>query len=104
MSDEQTLGESEFVESVLSQADERYERRYELKRQGYDLDRIAKRVAEIYGMEEGEVFFKGTVTPGSEGKESSLLLGHERSRYVSQRIGGAIGNERPQRPTWRIDA
>ena len=31
----------------------------ELKRQGYDLDRIAKRVAEIYGMEKGEVFSKG---------------------------------------------
>lgn len=59
MSDERILGESEFVDSVLSQASERYERRYELKRQGYDLDRIAKRVAEIYGMEKGEVFSKG---------------------------------------------
>jgi len=59
MSDERILGESEFVDSVLSQANERYERRYELKRQGYDLDRIAKRVAEIYGMEKHEVFSKG---------------------------------------------
>jgi hypothetical protein len=53
------LGESEFVESVLSQRNGRYERRYELKRQRYDLDRIAKRVAEIYGMEQHEVFSKG---------------------------------------------
>lgn len=59
MSDERILGDSEFVDALLSQANERYERRYELKRRGYDVDRIAKRVAEIYGMEEQEVFSKG---------------------------------------------
>jgi len=59
MSDERILGESEFVVSVLSQANERYERRYELQRRGYGLDRIAKRVAEIYGIEKHEVFSKG---------------------------------------------
>ena len=55
MSDERILGDSEFVEVVLSQADEKYERHYELKRRGYDLDRIA----EIYGMEPHEIFPKG---------------------------------------------
>jgi len=59
MSDERILGDSEFADSVLSQANERYERRYELKRRGYDLDRFAERVAEIYGMERHEVFSKG---------------------------------------------
>ena len=59
MSDERILGDSEFVDSVLSQANERYERRYELKRRGYDLDRIAERVAEIYGMEKHEILSKG---------------------------------------------
>jgi predicted ester cyclase len=51
MSDERILGDSAFVENLLSQADEAYERRYELKRLGYDADRIAKRVAEIYDMD-----------------------------------------------------
>ena len=41
MSDERILGDSEFVDRVLSRAGEKYERRYELKRQGYDLNRIA---------------------------------------------------------------
>jgi len=59
MSDERILGDSEFVDSVLSQANERYERRYELKDRGYNLNRIAKRVAELSGMEEHEVFSKG---------------------------------------------
>ena len=59
MSDERILGDSGFVASVLSQANEAYERRYELKRRGYDLERIAKRVAEICGVKEEEVFSKG---------------------------------------------
>ena len=44
---------------VLSEAKEAYERKYELKRRGYDVERIAKRVAEICGVEEKEVFSKG---------------------------------------------
>jgi chromosomal replication initiation ATPase DnaA len=44
---------------VLSQAKEGYERRYELKRLGYDLDGIAKRVAQICSINEEEVFSKG---------------------------------------------
>jgi hypothetical protein len=59
MSDERILGDSDFIDSVLSHAGERYERRYELKRCGYDLNRVVKRVAEIYGMDEHEVFSKG---------------------------------------------
>jgi putative transposase len=56
MSDERILGDSEFVESMLSQANEEYERRYELKHRGYDLERIGGRVAEICGIEVKEVF------------------------------------------------
>ena len=36
MSDERNLGESDFVETVLSEANESYEHRYKLKRLGYD--------------------------------------------------------------------
>lgn len=59
MSDERILGDSDFVESVLSQAGEKYERHYELKRLGYGLDSLAERVGEIYGMEPGEVLSGG---------------------------------------------
>lgn len=59
MSDERVLGDSAFVDAVLSQATEKYERRYELRRHGYDLDRIAERVAEIYGMEPREILSRG---------------------------------------------
>jgi hypothetical protein len=59
MSDERILGHSEFVETLLSLADENYERHYELKRRGDDLDRIPERVPEIYGMQPHEIFPKG---------------------------------------------
>ena len=49
----------EIGRSVISQASEKYERRYELNRHGYDLDRIIERMAEIYGMEAREILCKG---------------------------------------------
>ncbi len=40
------MGDSDFVAAVLRQAEEGFERKYELKRLGYDLGRVAARVAE----------------------------------------------------------
>ena len=59
MSDERILWYESFVDSVLAQASEEYERRYELKRRGYDLERIARRVADILCITEEEVFSRG---------------------------------------------
>lgn len=59
MSDERILGDSDFVEQLLSQADEAYERRYRLKRLGYDADRIAASVGEIYQMDPRDFLSKG---------------------------------------------
>ena len=59
MSDERILGDSAFVENLLSEADESYERRYELHRLGYDADRTAKTVAEIYDTDPLEFLSKG---------------------------------------------
>ncbi len=59
MSDERILGDSDFVDSVISQSQEHYERKHKLRRQGYDLTRIAERVSEVLGIEPNEVFSKG---------------------------------------------
>ena len=53
------MGESDFVADVISQANEAFDRKYELKRQGYDLGRIAERVAEICEIERDDIFLKG---------------------------------------------
>jgi REP-associated tyrosine transposase len=47
------------VDSVITQSEEHYERRHRLKRQGYDLARIAGRVSEVLGMKPEDVFLKG---------------------------------------------
>ena len=59
MSDERILGDSDFVDSVISRSEEQYEGKHQLKRQGYDLDRIASRVSELFGMDPDEVFSRG---------------------------------------------
>jgi len=46
--DERILGDSDFVEKVLSQASEQMERRYRLKAEAWTLTKITERVAEIW--------------------------------------------------------
>ena len=45
--DERILGDTDFVESVLKEADEHLERRCRLKAEGFDLDQVALRVAQV---------------------------------------------------------
>ncbi|MBW2436498.1 MAG: transposase [Deltaproteobacteria bacterium] len=45
--DERILGDTDFVESVLKEADEQLERRYRLQAEGFNLDRVAERVATV---------------------------------------------------------
>ncbi len=57
--DERILGDSDFVEKVLSQASEHVERRYRLKAEGWTLPKITERVAEIFGIEKDQVVVAG---------------------------------------------
>ena len=58
-SDERVLGDSDFVENVLKAADESLERKYQLKSQGYDIDKLADRVSEIFTIRPEEIFQPG---------------------------------------------
>lgn len=53
--DERILGESTFVEQVLSEANEQFERKYRLAAEGFSLKGFAARVAELLGMTSEEV-------------------------------------------------
>ena len=46
-SDERILGDSDFVEAVLREAEESLEYRFRLKAEGYDIERAAQRVAQV---------------------------------------------------------
>jgi putative transposase len=54
--DQRILGDSGFVIGVLKEAEEKFERRYEMRRLGYDLNKIEEQVCEIFGIEKGTVF------------------------------------------------
>ena len=57
--DERILGDGEFAQSVLEAAKEQYEARYLLQVQGYDLDRVAKRVSTLLGIKPEQVWAPG---------------------------------------------
>lgn len=57
--DERILGKSDFVEEVLAEANERHERKYQLRARGFDLKKIAFRVGELLGMNPEDVLRRG---------------------------------------------
>lgn len=57
--DERILGDTDFVMEVLAEANEAFDRRYKLKSFGYDVEKVAGRVSEIYGIDPKELFPRG---------------------------------------------
>jgi REP element-mobilizing transposase RayT len=58
-SDVRILGDSAFVNRILAEANEKLDRRYELRSRGYDLAKIEKRVTEIFGIDPAAIYSKG---------------------------------------------
>lgn len=56
--DERILGDTDFVEAVLKEANEQLERRYRLKSEKFSLERAAKRVAAVMDIPEELVWEK----------------------------------------------
>lgn len=48
--DERILGDSAFVQSVLENSKERFERSYQLKSRGYTIDMVLRRAAELFDL------------------------------------------------------
>ena len=57
--DERILGDGEFVMDILSEAGEKYERRYELKRLGYNLDTLERKVSKLYHIDIDDLYARG---------------------------------------------
>ena len=77
--DERILGDKDFVDSVLAAARETYDRKYELKRRGFDINRLAERVAQLYDMD-----LEYLMTGGRQKKrvEARSLLCYWAVRYL----------------------
>jgi putative transposase len=57
--DERILGDGDFVERVLGEADVLLNRRYALKAKGYDFAKAVNRVADIFGLSPSDVLRTG---------------------------------------------
>ena len=57
--DERILGDSNFVQEVLRLAEEKFDRKYELKSKGYDLKAVEKKVATLYQIKPAQIYAKG---------------------------------------------
>jgi len=57
--DERILGDGDFVDKVLSQAEERFEERHRLRSEGYDLDKLIERVGELMSISPEEMTERG---------------------------------------------
>lgn len=101
--DERILGEGSFVEDVLKEFDERCERKERLKQEGWDIERLAKRICDSYGLKLDDLkrrgkgrrsearcvlCYLGYKDLGVSGRELGQYLGISRSA-VSQNIAQA---------------
>ena len=58
-SDERILGDSDFVNDVLAESEERLERYYKLKSKGIDINFVVQRVSTLLDITPEEIFSKG---------------------------------------------
>ena len=54
--DERILGDGDFVEDVLSAAQEQMEKSYRLVAKGYDLDKIASKISDLMQIKPSEIW------------------------------------------------
>lgn len=78
-SDERILGDSEFVEEVLGQADEHLNDRCLARAEGVDIETLAQLVAQTLGIQVAEVW--------REGRKSTLVQARYLMCYWAKDIG-----------------
>jgi hypothetical protein len=93
--DQRILGESEFVAQILEEAEEKYERSYELKSKGYDLEVIEKRVCALLGIEKGELNSDSRRQAIAEARGLFCYWAVRELGYSLAEIGQALGRSGP---------
>lgn len=84
-SDERILGDGDFVDRVLSDAQERMERRYHLQAMGFDIENIANHVCQLLAIGSAELF--------TSGKEPTKVIARSLFCYFAVRELGVSQSE-----------
>jgi REP element-mobilizing transposase RayT len=58
-SDQRILGESDFVQDVLAESEENFTRKYKLKSQGYNFEKVVDRVSSLFHLEKEYITGRG---------------------------------------------
>jgi len=93
--DERILGDGDFVMNILSDTDERLDRRYELKSLGYDLDKVEQRVLEIYQIEREDLYSKGRQRIRAEARGLFCYWAVRELGYGQAELGRRLGMTQP---------
>ena len=72
--DERILGDSDFISEIIAEANEAFDRRYRLKRKGYDIKSVEKKVIEIYGIEKQDLYSGSRKSKISEARSMFCYL------------------------------
>ena len=83
--DERILGDGDFVENMLAQAKEDFERKYRLAAEGYDFNMVIERVAHLMGLKREQVLSPGRYKQVVEAR-SIICYWCMRELGMSQRV------------------
>lgn len=93
--DQRILGDSEFVLDVLKEADEKFERFYEMKRLGYDLNAIEDRVCEIYKVDRAGIFSRSREKVKSDARALFCFWAVRKLGYGQRELARRLGMSQP---------
>lgn len=84
--DQRILGESDFVQGILDDAEERLTRFYELKNKGYDLEKVEVRVCEIFGIDRDELFSRSRIKARADARGLYCYWGSRELGYAMSEL------------------
>jgi len=94
-SDQRILGDSGFVSDVLKEADEKFERYYEMKQLGYDLNTIEDRVCEIYKIKKEDIFSRSREKVKSDARALFCFWAVRGLGYGQRELARRLGMTQP---------
>ncbi len=89
------LGDNEFVLKVLNEADEKFERHYELKRLGYDLRSVEDRVCQLFDLSVRDIYSKSRERTKAEARGLFCYWAVRELGYSMLEIAGRLGISQP---------
>ncbi len=93
--DERILGEGQFVEQVLKEADETIGQREQLKAKGYTLVEVIGRVCQEYGIGRDEITLKGRQNRIAEARAMIAYLGVRELGYTGKAVAMILRCSQP---------